>query len=559
MAYILGEAGDDHLVGGDGDDTLYGGAGADTLFGGLGNDVFRFAPETGYPYAIIKDFSDGDRIDLAALNLPFIGEAPIAGMPAGYHGIGHIRYSVVAGNTQIVIDNNGDGMLSRTITLEGRHALEELAGSSGVLVRVQDRAVGGTGGNDLLDGGGGHDTLTGGAGNDTLRGFGGNDSLDGGDGDDSLIGGGGADTLAGGDGNDTLVSGGGHIVMTGGAGHDVFRILPTDRHDPVQITDFSKDDRIDLSALGMPFLGELPYPGVPDGYRGRGFIYYRTTAKSTLIEIDRDGDGMMDRTIILDKGLVLNQLPGAPGVLVLPGYQPPPENPPGNGGPSGNHRFVSGGGENDALSGGSGDDTLLGGGGNDLIGGGDGADLISGDDGDDTLIGEDGTDTVIGGWGADLIFGMAGDDLLTGDEGADTIVGGDGADSILGGDGDDLLGGGGGNDLIDGGAGNDTVIGDAGNDTLFGGGGDDLLRGFAGDDWLVGGAGRDVFSFGLGDGHDLVFDFNPEEDTLSFGDATVTQLIAGARVSGGSTVFSLSDGSTLTVIGRTGISDAWFT
>ncbi|MBK3774500.1 hypothetical protein GAY31_10060 [Azospirillum brasilense] len=116
-----------------------------------------------------------------------------------------------------------------------------------------------------------------------------------------------------------------------------------------------------------------------------------------------------------------------------------------------------------------------------------------------------------------------------------------------------------GDDHLVGGAGNDTVIGDAGNDTLFGGGGDDLLRGFAGDDWLVGGAGRDVFSFGLGDGHDLVFDFNPEEDTLSFGDATVTQLIAGARVSGGSTVFSLSDGSTLTVIGRTGISDAWFT
>ncbi|KAA0682331.1 calcium-binding protein [Roseomonas genomospecies 6] len=578
MPYFPGGSGNDHLVGGDGDDTLYGGMGADTLTGGLGNDAFRFAPEAGYSHAMIKDFGDGDRIDLTALNLPFIGQAPLVGIPAGYGGIGHVRYSVVAGNTQIVIDGNGDGMMSRSITLEGAHALEELAGSSGMLVRVQDRSINGTGGNDSLDGGGGHDTLSGGAGNDVLRGLGGNDRLDGGDGDDSLVGGAGADTLSGGAGNDTLVGGDGNDVMTGGAGHDVFRILATNSYESVQITDFGENDRIDLSALGMPFLGKLPYPGVPDGYRGKGFIYYRVAANNTLIEIDRDGDGMMDRTIILNKELVLEQLSGAPGVLVLPGYQPPPDNPSvanlssGNandtvrGGTSGEflirtsgHNFLSGEGGNDTLVGGGGNDTLLGGDGGDLVGGGDGADLVSGDDGDDTLLGEGGADTVIGGSGADLIFGMAGDDLLTGDRGADTIAGGEGADSILGGDGDDLLGGGSGDDLIDGGADADTLFGDAGNDTLFGGDGNDHLNGGAGDDWLIGGAGQDVFFFGIGSGHDTVFDFNPVEDTLSFAGVTVAQLIAGARVSGANTVFSLSDGSTLTVMGRTGISDAWFT
>ncbi|WP_167525459.1 Calx-beta domain-containing protein [Roseomonas genomospecies 6] len=222
--------------------------------------------------------------------------------------------------------------------------------------------------------------------------------------------------------------------------------------------------------------------------------------------------------------------------------------------------LLSGDEGNDTIHGGADEDTLLGGDGNDLIGGGTGDDLISGDDGNDVLVGEDGSDAAIGGAGDDVLFGMAGADLLTGDAGIDTIVGGDGNDSILGGTGHDLIGGGDGDDLIDGGDENDTLIGEAGNDTLFGGAGDDLLWGFGGDDWLIGGDGRDTFAFMLDGGNDLVFGFNPDEDLLGFGilGMDLAQLMANARTVGGNTVFTLLDKSTITVVGVTGVTNAWF-
>ncbi|MCW2244172.1 Ca2+-binding RTX toxin-like protein [Azospirillum canadense] len=215
---------------------------------------------------------------------------------------------------------------------------------------------------------------------------------------------------------------------------------------------------------------------------------------------------------------------------------------------------------NDTLHGGDDDDTVMGGDDNDLVGGGAGNDLLSGDAGNDWLMGEDGNDTAIGGTGDDVLFGMAGNDLLTGDEGNDTIVGGDGTDSILGGAGADLLGGGAGDDLIDGGIGNDTLIGEEGNDTLFGGAGDDVLWGFGGDDWLIGGAGKDIFAFTLGGGNDYVFEFNADDDLLGFAipGISIADLKATAKTVGTSTVFTLSDKSTITVVGVTGVTDAWF-
>ena len=215
---------------------------------------------------------------------------------------------------------------------------------------------------------------------------------------------------------------------------------------------------------------------------------------------------------------------------------------------------------NDTLHGGDGDDTLLGGDDDDVVGGGNGNDLLSGDAGNDWLMGEDGNDTAIGGAGNDVLFGMNGNDLLTGDAGNDTIVGGDGNDSILGGTGNDLIGGGAGDDLIDGGDGNDALVGEGGNDTLFGGAGDDVLWGFGGDDWLIGGAGKDIFAFTLGGGNDYVFEFNPDEDVLGFAIAgiTIADIKASAQTVGKNTVFTLSDKSTITVVGLTGVSDSWF-
>lgn len=66
----------------------------------------------------------------------------------------------------------------------------------------------------------GDDSLDGGAGNDTIMGNGGDDTLIGGDDNDSLEGGTGDDSLTGDAGDDTLEGGAGSDVLDGGAGND---------------------------------------------------------------------------------------------------------------------------------------------------------------------------------------------------------------------------------------------------------------------------------------------------------------------------------------------------
>jgi len=72
---ISGEKGNDKLFGGLGDDFLKGGKGADKLFGGEGNDVLVgnrgkdiFGFEDSFGHDTIKDFSNGDRIDLSGVS-----------------------------------------------------------------------------------------------------------------------------------------------------------------------------------------------------------------------------------------------------------------------------------------------------------------------------------------------------------------------------------------------------------------------------------------------------------------------------------------------------------
>ncbi|PRY77276.1 hemolysin type calcium-binding protein [Yoonia maritima] len=56
-----------------------------------------------------------------------------------------------------------------------------------------------------------------------------------------------------------------------------------------------------------------------------------------------------------------------------------------------------------------------------------------------------------------------------------------------------------GNDILNGGAGNDTIDGDGGDDTITGG---------ADNDTLTGGDGDDTFVYNVGDGNDVITDFN---------------------------------------------------
>ncbi len=95
------------------------------------------------------------------------------------------------------------------------------------------------------------------------------------------------------------------------------------------------------------------------------------------------------------------------------------------------------------------------------------------------------------------------DNLIIGTDGNDRLESGNKIHALFGLDGNDTLIGNGTADYLDGGD---------GYDKLFGGGGDDLLHGGPGIDRLWGGDGADVFQVtSLGDGRDIVRDFDRTE------------------------------------------------
>jgi hypothetical protein len=108
----------------------------------------------------------------------------------------------------------------------------------------------------------------------------------------------------------------------------------------------------------------------------------------------------------------------------------------------------------------------------------------------DLMTGNQNNNYLWGGSGNDIINGLGGDDRLDGDLGDDLINGGAGDDTLNGGNGDDQLNGGTGNDVLNGASGDDVLIGGAGNDTLNGE------------------TGNDTYVFNLGDGQDMISDWD---------------------------------------------------
>ncbi|MFG6082869.1 CFI-box-CTERM domain-containing protein [Paracoccus litorisediminis] len=110
-------------------------------------------------------------------------------------------------------------------------------------------------GRDLIRGAGETDFIFGQQGDDRLEGLGGNDYLMGGDGSDSLFGGAGNDYLEGGDGRDLIDGGPGNDILIGSGGDELRAGSGADRviisgtepeHGPVYISQWDRDDRIDL-------------------------------------------------------------------------------------------------------------------------------------------------------------------------------------------------------------------------------------------------------------------------------------------------------------------------
>ncbi|MBO1047822.1 MAG: hypothetical protein HEQ10_08740 [Dolichospermum sp. DEX182a] len=185
--------------------------------------------------------------------------------------------------------------------------------------------------------------------------------------------------------------------------------------------------------------------------------------------------------------------------------------------------ILDGGDGNDQLFGGNNDDQLFGGLGNDILQGDNGNDFLNGDLGNDTLrglAGDDildggvGNDSLLGGVGNDILFGDFGDDILNAEAGDDLVFGDDGNDRLYGGDGFDELNGGIGKDFLYGGNNNDTLFGNNDNDTLYGEAGDDILDGGQGSDVLLGGLNNDIFVIAVGNGSDIVQDFQDGFDKM---------------------------------------------
>ena len=236
---------------------------------------------------------------------------------------------------------------------------------------------------------------------------------------------------------------------------------------------------------------------------------------------------------------------------------------------------LRGGDENDTLEGGADNDMLFGDGGPDTIEGGTGHDLLDGGAEGDWLIGGDGIDTVSYGSATERIVldlsnfrnntgdaeadtiesveayeGSSHDDVLLGDNtsnhlsgagGQDHMRGRAGRDTLNGQDGDDYLNGGKGRDRLEGGMDDDRLFGSTGKDGLFGGRGNDVLEGGSGadnlsggrdDDTLIGGTendiltgghGSDTFVFSVGDGSDIIVDFQSGADQISLDAALLAE------------------------------------
>lgn len=205
------------------------------------------------------------------------------------------------GNDRIIGHGGND-------TLHGGRGNDSLLGGQG-----NDRLFGGEGhdrlfgnegedqltdmlGNNFMSGGMGNDRLTAGAGRDTLHGDVGNDIIWAGAGDDLIFGGPGWDTLHGQQGNDTLVGGLGRDVMTGGMGADVFRfntVADSARGAADLITDFRPgEDRIDLSALNLSYVGTGPHAGMRS-------VRWDHLDGATRVLVDVNGDRTPDMIIRL--------------------------------------------------------------------------------------------------------------------------------------------------------------------------------------------------------------------------------------------------------------------
>lgn len=458
---LWGHDGNDTIRGRGGDDILRGGLGLDTLYGEDGNDIFLQDDET------VSDDIDGGA------------------------GLDTVDYSAMIHPGRIVAPHEYGFGIEADLSREWVRKASALGVDYYDSVRNVENVIG-TSMKDVLIGDAQANTLMGQGGDDTVRG---------GDGDDLLFGGDGNDMLYGDAGNDTLYGGLGDDTLEGGAGNDWFGQTQAREHDVLR--GGAGVDTVDYSQTGA-------HAGIAAGRIGLGIL--ADLGAGRVDKLGEAGSSAYDTVSGIENVVgteLADRITGDAQANVLRGA-----------------------GGADVLAGGEGDDVLL---------GGDGDDQLSGDAGRDRLYGEAGDDWFFqdaanagnlldGGGGRDTVdFSGPGRGLDAGAKGVFLSLGKGFAslmdepetsnvlrniENAVGSARDDVLIGDTGANVLNGLAGNDVLSGGAGDDVLLGDEGSDLLSGDAGNDDLFGGQGDDTYLFGVGYGHDTIYESGGGHDTI---------------------------------------------
>lgn len=534
---INGMGGDDRVEAGLGNDVLEGGAGNDVLIGGKGNDTYVF--RAGFGQDEIFNFDqEKNRMDVVL-----------------FEGIAPTDVTVFRdGDNLILATTSGDRVSVRGHYLNdgnGWNSINEVRFSNGTvwdIAQMQEFALRGTSGADVLQGYAsddeirglqGNDQILGAAGNDTLHGNEGNDQLDGGIGNDQLFGGSGNDELKGDDGddvlrgeegddrlhghsgNDTLIGGRGNDYMAGGDGDDDYYHARGDGIDTIN----------DHSGQTTIYVSDLPLEE----------IYFRRDETTLVIRFTSSTDDEIrlenyfnPSTGLASYGLTINYGNSQSRTFSADDLngevlKPTPLDD-----------VIWGNTEDNVVLGSSGADEVYGQDGNDQLNGGMGDDKLYGNKGSDVLRGGEGNDLLNGGLDNDTMEGGVGDDIYVVDHVQDVVTENDAAgndtvrssvsytmpnhverleltgeayidatgdaraNKIYGNVGNNSISGLAGDDYLDGRAGDDFLEGGLGNDYLDGGSGTDRLVGGAGDDTYVVDSANDVVIEGANEGTDTV-------------------------------------------------------
>ena len=403
---LFGMGGDDTLEGLDGDDLLDGGAGADIMIGGKGNDTYvvdnagdvvtevstpAYSPPAGFTIKGTADLNGDGELDVLLVN----AAGSVTELQLIKNGVGQapvLLPSWAGWSLQGFADLNGDGKKDvfyqngssqYAVFLNGTSQ----TGASYVSGKTADAVValsGGNQGTDTVQSSISY-TLPGGVENLTLTG---SANIDGtGNAADNV--------LIGNTGNNVITGGAGVDTLTGGLGVDTFVFGPGDTGTTAGqrdlITDFTPGtDKLDIAAIdansgttandAFRFLGSAAF----DGEAGALHTRYEAAGNLTVLEADRNGDGVADFAIAMSGNLTLSTADFTTASIILP------VNASGVAGAD----HLVGSVVNDTLFGMGGDDTLEGLDGDDLLDGGAGADIMIGGKGNDTYVVDNAGDVV---------------------------------------------------------------------------------------------------------------------------------------------------------------------